>query len=133
MLWFASFQRELYSALLDSADQTLAGVAQKAVKEVDYHRDHATQWVLRLGDGTDVSHERMQAGLDAVHPYVAELGEDFAAATWATEQGIGVLPSSLALHPMLLAAGLGPLEPAPAAPPVRPAPLLSGNRVVATG
>lgn len=44
-----------------------------------------------------------------------------------------VLPASLALHPTLLAAGLGPLEPAPAAPPVRPAPLLSGNRGVAAG
>lgn len=44
-----------------------------------------------------------------------------------------VLPTSLALHPTLLAAGLGSLEPAPAAPPVRPAPLLSGNRGVATG
>ncbi|AXH95870.1 1,2-phenylacetyl-CoA epoxidase subunit PaaC [Ornithinimicrobium avium] len=95
MLWFASYQHELYSALLGSADETLAGVAQKAVKEVDYHRDHATQWVLRLGDGTELSHERMQAALDWVHPYVAELGEDFAAARWASEQGVGVLPSTL--------------------------------------
>ena len=43
----------LYAALVDSSDETLAGVAAKAVKEVAYHRDHATQWVLRLGDGTD--------------------------------------------------------------------------------
>ena len=75
---------------------TLAGVAQKAVKEVAYHRDHATQWVLRLGDGTPESHARVQAGLEAVHPYVQELGEDFDAARWASEQGVGVLPSSLA-------------------------------------
>jgi ring-1,2-phenylacetyl-CoA epoxidase subunit PaaC len=45
------------------------------VKEVDYHRDHATQWVLRLGDGTPVSHERMQSGLETVWPYVDELFE----------------------------------------------------------
>lgn len=95
MLWFAAYQHELYTRLADSADQTLAGIAQKAVKEVDYHRDHATQWVLRLGDGTELSHERMQAALEAVHPYVRELGEDHAAAVWATEQGIGVLPSDL--------------------------------------
>jgi ring-1,2-phenylacetyl-CoA epoxidase subunit PaaC len=95
MLWFASYQYELWSRLVDSADQTLAGIAGKAVKEAAYHRDHATQWVLRLGDGTEVSHERMQAGLDAVHPYVGELGEDHAAARWAVEQGVGVLPSSL--------------------------------------
>ncbi|GAA5160850.1 1,2-phenylacetyl-CoA epoxidase subunit PaaC [Ornithinimicrobium tianjinense] len=96
MLWFSSYQVELYSRLVGSADETLAGIAQKAVKEVEYHRDHATQWVLRLGDGTEVSHERMQAGLVAVHPYVRELGEDYPAARWAAAEGVGVLPSTLA-------------------------------------
>jgi ring-1,2-phenylacetyl-CoA epoxidase subunit PaaC len=72
-LIFSAYQYELYTALLASADPTLAGLAGKAVKEVDYHRDHATQWVLRLGDGTDLSHGRMQAGLDQVWPYVDEL------------------------------------------------------------
>ena len=95
LLWFSTYQRELYAALLTSSDETLAGVAAKAVKEVDYHRDHATQWVLRLGDGTEESHDRMQAALVAVHPYVAELGEDDEAARWAAERGIGVLPSGL--------------------------------------
>ncbi|WP_151524480.1 1,2-phenylacetyl-CoA epoxidase subunit PaaC [Serinicoccus kebangsaanensis] len=95
MLWFATYQCELYSALLGSADETLAAIAAKAVKEVEYHRDHATQWVLRLGDGTGESHERMQQGLASVHPYVAELGEDHDAARWATDQGVGVLPSTL--------------------------------------
>ena len=52
MLWFSAYQCELYAALLTSSDETIAGVAAKAVKEVDYHRDHASQWVLRLGDGT---------------------------------------------------------------------------------
>jgi ring-1,2-phenylacetyl-CoA epoxidase subunit PaaC len=96
MLWFSSYQLELYSALLTSTDPTVAAIAGKAVKEVDYHRDHATQWVLRLGDGTDLSHERMQTALVAVHPYVGELGEDHDAARSAAEQGVGVLPSTLA-------------------------------------
>lgn len=96
MLWFASYQLELWTRLTGSADETLAGIAQKAVKEAAYHRDHATQWVLRLGDGTQQSHARMQAGLVAVHPYVAELGEDHDAARWAAGAGIGVLPSDLA-------------------------------------
>jgi ring-1,2-phenylacetyl-CoA epoxidase subunit PaaC len=72
-LVFSAYQYELYTALLSSGDATLAGLAGKAVKEVAYHRDHATQWVLRLGDGTGQSHERMQAGLDQVWPYAAEL------------------------------------------------------------
>lgn len=95
LLWFASYQCELYAALVHSTDDVAAGVAVKAVKEVDYHRDHATQWVLRLGDGTPESHERMQAALTRVAPYVPELFEDDPASVAAAESGIGVLPSSL--------------------------------------
>jgi ring-1,2-phenylacetyl-CoA epoxidase subunit PaaC len=72
-LAFSSYQYELYDRLRTSADSMLAAVAGKAVKEVAYHRDHATQWVLRLGDGTEESNRRMQAGLDQIWPYVAEV------------------------------------------------------------
>ena len=73
LLVFAAWQSELYAALASSTDATLAGVAGKAVKEVSYHLDHARQWVLRLGDGTDESHERMQAAVAAEWPFVEEL------------------------------------------------------------
>ena len=95
LLWFSSYQCELYAALRGSSDEVLAGVAEKALKEVTYHRDHATQWVLRLGDGTQESHRRMQEGLGAVLPYLAELFDDDAASVAAAESGLGVLPSSL--------------------------------------
>ena len=72
-LFFSTYQLALWHGLCASTDETLAGVAAKAVKEVDYHRDHATQWVLRLGDGSDESHRRMQAGLVRMWPYVDEL------------------------------------------------------------
>src|ERR1019366_4298543 len=72
-LLFSSYQLELYRRLQNSRDETLAGVAGKAVKEVAYHRDHATQWTLRLGDGTDESHRRMQAGVERGWPYVDEM------------------------------------------------------------
>lgn len=75
LLVFATWQSELYAALARSTDPTLAGVAGKAVKEVAYHVDHARQWVLRLGDGTDESHLRMQAAIDAEWPFVEELFE----------------------------------------------------------
>ena len=74
-LIFSGYQYELYSALVTSTDPTLAGLAAKAVKEVAYHRDHATQWTLRLGDGTAESHTRMQAAADLTWPYVDELFE----------------------------------------------------------
>ena len=95
MLWFSAYQCELYAALVTSSDETIAGVAAKAVKEVDYHRDHASQWVLRLGDGTSASHERMQEALERVAPHVAELFEDDAVSVAAAEAGVGALPSSL--------------------------------------
>jgi ring-1,2-phenylacetyl-CoA epoxidase subunit PaaC len=72
-LFFSTYQLALYERLQHSSDETLAGVAGKAVKEVAYHRDHATQWVLRLGDGTDESQRRMQAGLEVMAPYVDEM------------------------------------------------------------
>jgi len=72
-LFFSTWQLALWEGLLSSADETIAAVAGKAVKEVDYHRDHAVQWTLRLGDGTPESRRRMQAGLDAMWPYVAEM------------------------------------------------------------
>ena len=83
-LIFSGYQYELYRALTTSADATLAALAGKAVKEVDYHRDHAAQWVLRLGDGTAESHARMQAGLDRTWPYVPEL--------FVTPDAVRVLP-----------------------------------------
>ena len=49
MLWFSAYQCGLYAALVASSDETLSGVAVKAVKEVDYHRDHASHWVLQPG------------------------------------------------------------------------------------
>jgi ring-1,2-phenylacetyl-CoA epoxidase subunit PaaC len=73
LLVFSAYQVELYSRLARSTDATLAAIAAKAVKEVAYHRDHARQWVVRLGDGTEESHRRMQEGLDAEWPFVEEL------------------------------------------------------------
>ncbi|GAB4099487.1 1,2-phenylacetyl-CoA epoxidase subunit PaaC [Sinomonas halotolerans] len=70
------YQYLLYSGLTASSDPTLAAIAQKAIKEVDYHRDHAVQWTLRLGDGTEESHARMQAALTLVWPYVDEMFDD---------------------------------------------------------
>lgn len=95
MLVAAAYQCELYERLQSSTDETIAAVAAKAVKEVDYHRDHATQWVLRLGDGTDESHRRMQAGLDAVWPYVDELFESDDLVRGLVTGGVSVDPAEL--------------------------------------
>lgn len=70
------YQFELYRRLTESTDATLAAIAAKAVKEVDYHRDHSAQWVLRLAQGTEESRRRMIHGLNVIWPYVGELFQD---------------------------------------------------------
>ncbi|MCW2753397.1 MAG: phenylacetate-CoA oxygenase, PaaI subunit [Marmoricola sp.] len=77
MLLFSAYQYQLYSALSGCADPELAAIAGKAVKEVEYHRDHAAGWVVRLGDGTEESHQRMQSGLDAEWPGFTRLFVDW--------------------------------------------------------
>jgi ring-1,2-phenylacetyl-CoA epoxidase subunit PaaC len=73
-LYFSTYQRLLY-AQLASGDGPFAGLAAKAVKEVAYHQDHAERWTLRLGDGTDLSHERMRAACQALWRYTGEMFE----------------------------------------------------------
>ncbi len=73
MLVFSIWRLAVLQRLQSSEDPVLAAIADKGVKEVAYHRDYAAQWAVRLGDGTELSHERMQEGLDAVWPYVGEL------------------------------------------------------------
>lgn len=73
LLVFATWRLALLARLTGSTDPVIAAVAAKGVKEVAYHRDYAVRWTLRLGDGTEQSHTRMQAALDWVWPYVDEL------------------------------------------------------------
>jgi ring-1,2-phenylacetyl-CoA epoxidase subunit PaaC len=97
LLVVATWQSHLYAGLCRSSDEILAGVAGKAVKEVAYHVDHASQWVLRLGDGTDESHLRMQAALDAEWPFIEELFEALPDGPegWAALHGVAVDPVAL--------------------------------------
>ncbi|HEX6874450.1 MAG TPA: 1,2-phenylacetyl-CoA epoxidase subunit PaaC [Nocardioidaceae bacterium] len=95
LLLLATYLHELWTALLTSTDETLAAIAAKAVKEADYHVDHARMWVLRLGGGTEESHRRMQAGLDAEWPYAEELFDDSHIAPVVLETGIAVDPATL--------------------------------------
>ncbi|MFD5621638.1 1,2-phenylacetyl-CoA epoxidase subunit PaaC [Streptomyces yangpuensis] len=71
-LYFSVQQHALYTELA-RGDGPFAPLAAKAVKETAYHRDHAEQWTLRLGDGTEESHARMQAALKALWKFTGEL------------------------------------------------------------
>ena len=69
---FTAFQRELWIALTASTDTRLAEIARKSLKETQYHVQHASDWTIRLGDGTEQSHSRMQRALEVLWPYSAE-------------------------------------------------------------
>jgi ring-1,2-phenylacetyl-CoA epoxidase subunit PaaC len=89
------YQFELYRRLTQSSDATIAAISAKAVKEVDYHRDHSAQWILRLGQGTEESRRRMIHGLRLIWPYVHELFADDELTHRLAEAGAAVEPSSL--------------------------------------
>ncbi|MEO3972727.1 1,2-phenylacetyl-CoA epoxidase subunit PaaC [Streptomyces sp. CAU 1734] len=73
-LYFSVHQHLLFGRLA-AGDGLLAGLAAKAVKEVAYHRDHAEQWTLRLGDGTDESRRRMVRACAALWRFTGEMSE----------------------------------------------------------
>ena len=79
LLMFSTWRLALFESLarLDSSssapDPVLAAIAAKGVNELAYHRDYAASWVVRLGDGTELSHAKTQAALDALWPLAGEL------------------------------------------------------------
>ena len=93
LLVFATWRLALLDRLSASRDPVLAAIAAKGVKEVTYHREYAAGWAVRLGDGTPLSRERMQAGLDAVWPLIDELFEPHPIERRLT--GVAVDPASL--------------------------------------
>jgi ring-1,2-phenylacetyl-CoA epoxidase subunit PaaC len=95
LLVFATWRLALLDRLAGSGDPVLAAIGAKGVKEVTYHREYAARWVVRLGDGTEVSHERMQAALDAVYPLVGELFETHEIERRLAGSGIAVDPATL--------------------------------------
>lgn len=68
-----AFQLELYERMTASTDERLAAIAAKSVKEIRYHLRYSAGWLVRLGDGTDESHARVQSALESLWPYTVEL------------------------------------------------------------
>jgi ring-1,2-phenylacetyl-CoA epoxidase subunit PaaC len=86
--YFAAFMHPFWEKAAASNDETLAGIAAKAVKEVAYHIRHCGEWVIRLGDGTEESAARMRAAAEALAPYVDELFETDAVDEAVADAGI---------------------------------------------
>lgn len=70
---YDAFAYFYYKALKESSYQPVADIATKALKEITYHLRHSREWLIRLGDGTDVSHEKVQTALNELWPFTGEL------------------------------------------------------------
>jgi ring-1,2-phenylacetyl-CoA epoxidase subunit PaaC len=92
---FSTWQKLLFRALLGSREELVAAVAEKAVKEVTYHQELASEWVIRLGDGTEESRRRIEDGLAWNWRFVPELFEMDDLARFMAERGIGADPAAL--------------------------------------
>ncbi|MGE4063783.1 MAG: 1,2-phenylacetyl-CoA epoxidase subunit PaaC [Rhodospirillaceae bacterium] len=92
---FSTYQRALYQELSRSADRRLAEIAAKALKETTYHAELAAEWVVRLGDGTEESRQRMQDGFEWCWRFVEELFSSDPADAALINLGIAVDPAKL--------------------------------------
>lgn len=70
---FDAFRKPLYERLVNSSDAQLSAIAAKSLKETIYHLRHSSEWIIRLGDGTEESHRRVQDALDELWKYTAEM------------------------------------------------------------
>ena len=70
---FDSFRKPFFEDLCKSKDETLAAIAEKSLKETKYHLKHSSEWVIRLGDGTKLSHNKVQKSLDSLWRYHSDL------------------------------------------------------------
>ena len=94
-LLIAAWLTPLWQGLQVSRDADLAAIAAKAAKETRYHFEHAADWVVRLGDGSDESIRRMRAALLRAWPYVAELFDDDEVDAAAAASSLGPRASAL--------------------------------------
>lgn len=90
-----AWQAELYERLSVSSDTRLAEIAAKSLKETRYHFRHSAQWTVRLGDGTDESHTRVQQALDDLWVWTGELFESDDVDRAMAEAGISTDPGAL--------------------------------------
>jgi ring-1,2-phenylacetyl-CoA epoxidase subunit PaaC len=94
--FYAAFAHVYWQAMTRSADETLAAIAARSEKECAYHLRHASEWLIRLGDGTNESHRRAQDAVDALWPYTGEMFD-----TDPTEQALiteGIAADPVPLH-----------------------------------
>ncbi len=94
-VFYSAFADPYWRAMMSSKDPVLAAIAAKSEKESAYHLRHASEWLIRLGDGTEESHARAQDAVNALWPYAGEMFELDAPERELVAAGIAVDPESL--------------------------------------
>ncbi len=94
-LFISAYESFYYTELMNSKDATLSAIAHKAIKEIKYHLKHASDWTIRLGDGTEESHHKMQEAINELWMYTGELFETDDIDEQMSESGIAPLPAEL--------------------------------------
>ena len=95
---FDAYRTALLERLSTSKDKRLAGIAEKSLKETKYHLKHSSEWVIRLGDGTEESHLRIQNSLDKLFRYAHELFYENEVDNLLIKEGI--VPTAQGIYPV---------------------------------
>ena len=92
--FYSTFADLYWRAMMKSSDATLAAIAAKSEKETAYHLRHSSEWMVRLGDGTEKSNARAQTAIDDLWAYTGEMFEVDASERALIDAGIAVDPAS---------------------------------------
>jgi ring-1,2-phenylacetyl-CoA epoxidase subunit PaaC len=93
--FYAAFADLYWRAMMKSSDATLAAIAAKSEKESAYHLRHSSEWMVRLGDGTEESHRRAQTAVDDLWAYTGEMFQADESERALIARGIAVDPATL--------------------------------------
>jgi ring-1,2-phenylacetyl-CoA epoxidase subunit PaaC len=93
--FYAAFADLYWRAMMRSGDATLAAIAAKSEKESAYHVRHASEWIVRLGDGTEESHRRAQSAIDDLWAFTGEMFTVDDSERGLINRGIAIDPASL--------------------------------------
>jgi ring-1,2-phenylacetyl-CoA epoxidase subunit PaaC len=88
--FFDVYRKLVFESLCNSTDERLAGIAEKSLKETKYHLKHSSEWVIRLGDGTEESHRRVQEAVNTLWKFTDELFYQDEVDQKVIELGLGV-------------------------------------------
>jgi ring-1,2-phenylacetyl-CoA epoxidase subunit PaaC len=93
--FYSAFADLYWRAMMKSADATLAAIAAKSEKESAYHLRHSSEWIVRLGDGTEESHARAQVAIDHLWAFTGEMFAIDDSERGLIDKGVAIDPATL--------------------------------------